>query len=130
MRRSEKVIYRLLPFGREAELTQLQAALRLVKQGQGAMWLIGGESGVGKSRLLNELRTHALVEGFQVVRGQAIAGGGSPFHIWRDIVRQLALSTNMSDLEASILKEITPNLAQIRNHPILSLIHISEPTRR
>lgn len=42
----------------------------------GRAWLIGGESGVGKSRLLEELRIQALVAGAFVLRGQAVEGGG------------------------------------------------------
>ena len=104
--------------GRETELTQLQTALAEAKNGNGSLWLIGGESGVGKSRLLNELRTLALVDGFQVLRGQAIAEGGSPYHVWRDLVLHLALHAPLSELEAGILKEFQPRLAQIVEHPI------------
>ncbi len=52
--------------GREAQLAQLTAALTQAVAEQGSAWLIGGESGVGKSRLLSELRTQALVQGVTV----------------------------------------------------------------
>ncbi|MEZ4513682.1 MAG: AAA family ATPase [Chloroflexota bacterium] len=104
--------------GREAEMAQLTDTLAQAKAGQGSAWLIGGESGVGKTRLINELRTHALVSGFQVWRGQAIAEGGSPFHSWRDIVEHLALHTKLNQLEAGVLKEIAPNLPQILQRSI------------
>ncbi|MEM7119302.1 MAG: serine/threonine-protein kinase, partial [Chloroflexota bacterium] len=69
--------------GRQAEVVQLTAALQEAKDGQGSAWLIGGESGVGKSRLIAEIRTSALVDGFQVVRGQSREGGGVPYQLWR-----------------------------------------------
>jgi hypothetical protein len=57
--------------GRRAELGRLTVAVDAACDGRGASWLVGGESGVGKSRLLDELRTQAMVEGMQVLRGQA-----------------------------------------------------------
>ncbi|MCB9434912.1 MAG: ATP-binding protein [Ardenticatenaceae bacterium] len=45
--------------GREEELGQLESALKKAKAGQGSAWLLGGESGVGKSRLVNEIQIQA-----------------------------------------------------------------------
>src|SRR6185436_7421564 len=53
--------------GRRAELATLLAALDDARHGSGAAWLIGGDSGVGKSRLLDEIRTRALVRGMTVL---------------------------------------------------------------
>ena len=55
-------------------MEELQWALTQVKDGHGSAWLVSGESGVGKSRLLDELRIHALTEGFTVLRGQIAEG--------------------------------------------------------
>ena len=112
--------------GREAELTQLTNALMATKEGQGSLWLVGGESGVGKSRLLNELRILALVEGVQVLRGQAIAEGGRPYQVWRDLIGRLALSTPFTPIEAGVLKEIAPALEQIHPHPIADVPTLSK----
>ena len=71
--------------GRTAEMAQLIQALETAGSGTGSAWLIGGESGVGKTRLINELRTQALVNGFQLLRGQAIEDGGQPYQAWRDL---------------------------------------------
>jgi serine/threonine protein kinase len=46
---------------RDVELGQLSRALDTALAGRGSAWLVGGESGVGKSRLVDELRTLALV---------------------------------------------------------------------
>ncbi len=96
--------------GREPELNRLTTALDQALAGQGSAWLIGGESGVGKSRLVDELRVHALVTGAMVLRGQAVEGGGFPYQLWRDPLRQLLIATEVSDEEASVLKELAPDI--------------------
>jgi hypothetical protein len=55
--------------GRDIELAQLSAMLLQLHDGDGSAWLVGGESGIGKSRLLDELRIQALVEGVMVLHG-------------------------------------------------------------
>lgn len=112
--------------GRNAEIDRLKTALDNTLVGQDAqVYLIGGESGVGKSRLLDELRTRALVKGAMVLRGQGIAEGGLPFQLWRDIARELALHTELSDLEASILKEIIPDIGTLLNREIADAPQLS-----
>jgi tetratricopeptide (TPR) repeat protein len=99
--------------GREAELAQLTGALNLAMTGQGSGWLVAGESGVGKSRLLDELRTQALVNGALVVRGQAISEGASPYQMWRTVLATLVLQSEVSEFEASVLKGIVPDIGNL-----------------
>lgn len=96
--------------GRRVELGQMIAALEQAIAGQGTSWLVGGESGVGKTRLLDELRTRALVRGVLLLRGQAVREGGQAYQLWREPLRHLALTTELSDLEAGILKPIVPDI--------------------
>lgn len=96
--------------GREQELQTLKNSLTQTLQGDTLFYLIGGEVGVGKSRLVDELRTQALLDGFLVLRGQGIEGGGLPFQLWRHIVRRLILIVDMTDFQASVLKEIVPDI--------------------
>ncbi|MEM7531932.1 MAG: tetratricopeptide repeat protein [Chloroflexota bacterium] len=111
--------------GRQSEMAQLQNALQQAKDAQGVVCLLGGESGVGKSRLLDEFRTHALVNGWQVLAGQEVAERGTPFQLWQGIVSRLALNTALDDLDAGVLQEIVPSLStllerEIPNAPSLS----------
>ena len=107
--------------GRDQELGQLSGVLAQAAEKQGSIWLIGGESGVGKSRLLDELRSCALVEGVQVLRGQAIAEGGTPFLAWRDALRQLCLQTDLSPFEASVLKAIISDIQDLLGREVADL---------
>ncbi|MEM7113992.1 MAG: tetratricopeptide repeat protein [Chloroflexota bacterium] len=99
--------------GREAEMAQLTAALTQAKDGAGTIWLVGGESGVGKTRLIEEFGTQAMVFGWQVLRGQAVASGSLPYQLWQNILPQLALRTTLSNLEASILCQVFPNIRSL-----------------
>jgi tetratricopeptide (TPR) repeat protein len=96
--------------GRARELARLTGVLEAARVGHGGAWLVGGESGVGKSRLLEELRAMALVRGAVVLRGQAVAAGGSPYQEWRPVLRWLSILAALEEREASVLKPLVPDL--------------------
>ena len=105
--------------GRKQELDTLkQAIVNLTDKKASRFWLVGGESGAGKSRLVEEARTLALVEGFHVVRGQAVSDGGLPYQLWREVLRNLILEIEVTDLEAGILKSIVPDIDRLLNRRI------------
>jgi DNA-binding SARP family transcriptional activator len=54
--------------GRETALADLNAFLSVANGGQGAMVLIEGDAGIGKSRLLDDWSAHLLSQGVCVVR--------------------------------------------------------------
>jgi tetratricopeptide (TPR) repeat protein len=99
--------------GRDEELGQLEEALENALKGVGSAWLVGGENGVGKSRLVDELRIRALVKGVLVLRGQGVREGSLAFQIWREPVRRLLLSTHLDDVEAAILAKIVPGIENL-----------------
>jgi len=107
--------------GRETELSLLKKAFVDASAGQGSAWLIGGESGIGKSRLLDELRIWALVRGAVVLRGQAVSEGGLPYQLWRDILRRLILSVEVSDFEAGVVKAIVPDVDTLLTRSIVDV---------
>jgi predicted ATPase/DNA-binding CsgD family transcriptional regulator len=61
--------------GRSLELAQLQAALADAAAGQPSLAFVVGESGVGKSRLVEELRLRATGDGARVLSGDCVELG-------------------------------------------------------
>lgn len=104
--------------GRERELATLSAALAGARRGAGSAILLAGESGVGKSRLLDEVRSIALVRGVRVLRGQSISTAGGSYDVFLDVLRALVLDTPLHDLEAAVLKELLPELPVLLGIPI------------
>lgn len=101
--------------GRDLERQMLQDFIKTGLQGHGMACLIGGESGVGKSRLLDEVRIFALVNSCIVLRGQAVSETGSPYQIWRNIIRRLLLSIEINPFEAQVLKAVVPDISSLLN---------------
>lgn len=89
--------------GRESELETLRQAVQKTLNREGCTWLIGGESGVGKSRLVDELSVEAWTNGFDVHSGQATTEGETTFGIWRDTVRALLLERSLPNEDNAIL---------------------------
>jgi serine/threonine protein kinase/tetratricopeptide (TPR) repeat protein len=109
--------------GRDAELLALSEMLGNAATGKGSGALVGGESGVGKSRLIDELRARALVDGVVVLRGQAVREGG-PYHAFRDVLRGLVLRSEPDDLEAAVLQAVVPDIAALLDRDVPSLAAI------
>jgi predicted ATPase len=61
--------------GRVAELQTLEAATRRAADGDPAVVLVGGEAGVGKTRLVAELTARCATEGTRVLAGGCVPVG-------------------------------------------------------
>lgn len=96
--------------GREESFSALRAAMDGARASSGGVLLLAGESGVGKSRLMEQLRVYSLVQGVLSIRGQAVSEGGGAYGVWIEILRTLCLDTELDALEASVLKSILPDL--------------------
>ncbi len=100
--------------GRENEKKALLTALQDAQKGHGSSWLVSGESGIGKSRLLDEIGTQALVQGALVLRGQGVEDvGGSPLRLWRDALRRLVLTAPLDDLSIGVLQALVPDIDRL-----------------
>ena len=64
--------------GRESELAELLAGLEDALAGRGRLFLLVGEPGIGKSRLVEELIVHAHARAALVLVGRCWEAGGAP----------------------------------------------------
>ena len=116
------------PFvGREAEMETLLAALADAVSGRGRILLIGGEPGVGKTRLVDEFSGRVNTEGLLVLWGRCWEAGGAPaYWPWIQSIRGLvhdldpqALRTSVagggSDLSQMLpeVREVLPDLPNV-----------------
>jgi tRNA A-37 threonylcarbamoyl transferase component Bud32/tetratricopeptide (TPR) repeat protein len=72
------------PFvGRESELAELRVHAERARSGTGNLVLVGGEPGVGKTRLTEEILSEAREHGFLVLEGHSYEQeGGQPYLPW------------------------------------------------
>jgi hypothetical protein len=103
--------------GRRAELDLLTDALESALGGRGSAWLVGGESGVGKSRLLDEIRSRAQVRGLLALSGSA-EENQAPFAVFRQSLSRLTLLVDVSDEEAGLLKAVVPDIERMLARPV------------
>jgi ATP/maltotriose-dependent transcriptional regulator MalT len=96
--------------GREVELEAISAAFEQTRAGQGRTVLIGGEAGVGKSRLLAAALDRARAEGAVVLMGGCVglAEGALPF--------------------APIVEAIRPLLAEVPRPPVAGATMPADPS--
>jgi DNA-binding CsgD family transcriptional regulator/tetratricopeptide (TPR) repeat protein len=109
--------------GRREEMATLTALLGRARDGNPAFALVGGEAGVGKTRLVTELATAASAAGFMVLTGQCIELGaeGLPLAPLVDALRTLARTMDPDALAfvlgparsrlARLLPELAPDAA-------------------
>ena len=62
---------------RELELSTAVGVVQAAARGHGGGILITGEAGIGKTRLLREVRAEAERQGLPVLRGRAVEPGGA-----------------------------------------------------
>ncbi|WP_420644914.1 protein kinase domain-containing protein [Candidatus Leptofilum sp.] len=117
--------------GREKETKLLLDALEKAKEGQGSAWLVSGESGVGKTRLLDEIGTQALVQGALVLRGQAVEDVGStPLQLWQLALRRLILTATLDDLAVGVLQALIPDIGRLLHREVIQPPQLDAPAAR
>jgi predicted ATPase len=100
--------------GRQEEIASLTALLDRVQRSEPAFALIGGEAGVGKTRLLGELAAQAGRAGFTVLLGHCIELGaeGLPLAPVVDALRALTRAIPADEL-AQVVGPAAPGLARL-----------------
>ena len=105
--------------GRERELAKLRRALDAALEGRGSFYLIGGEPGIGKSRLADEVSREARVRGALVLWGRCWEAGGAPaYWPWVQALRAHIAEASDQALRAQVgprgseVSQVLPELRQ------------------
>ncbi|WP_460796559.1 helix-turn-helix transcriptional regulator [Nocardioides pacificus] len=114
--------------GRDAELELLSSTLGIRASGRvgrvpvGAV-LLGGDAGVGKTRLLTELRDRAVGEGWQVVAGHCLdfADSALPYLPFSEILGRLH-----DELPAVVERVVAEHPALARLQPGRRMLNVSD----
>lgn len=99
--------------GRDTALRASRAVLDRVSTGAGGVLLVGGEAGIGKTRLVEELAVHASGLGFRVAWGRSSDDEGMPgWWPWTEALSQLASDLAGPQLlaEGPALRHVLPDL--------------------
>lgn len=111
--------HRDLPFtGRDEPLTELREALAAARAGHRRIMLIGGEPGVGKTRLVAELADAAVDDGVDVLVGRCAEGADVPFQPFVQALRADVQAASDEQLilrlggGAGELSRLVPELAE------------------
>ncbi len=103
--------------GRKRELAELEGALAQAVAGEGRVFLVSGEPGIGKTRLMAEVGARAPAAGARALWGRCWEGGGAPpYWPWIHVLRELAAAedahaiTRLLGAEASYLAQLLPEL--------------------
>src|SRR5438309_6890365 len=89
--------------GRESEVDRFAHALHCAQQGMGRCILVAGEAGIGKSRLVAELRQRALREQFLTLQGHCFEQDVVfPYAPWIDALRAYFAQYNASEIIAQL----------------------------
>ncbi|HZI37281.1 MAG TPA: BTAD domain-containing putative transcriptional regulator, partial [Acidimicrobiia bacterium] len=104
------------PFvGRLAELAVLSTSLERARAGSGGMMLVGGEPGIGKTRLAEEAAREATAAGMQVLLGHSyeLAGAAPYVAIVEILEAALAAAPSAETFMADVLGDAAPEIARL-----------------
>ena len=73
---------------REDELATLKSRLDDVLRGEGSLVFVTGEAGIGKTRLLMELKAYAKLRGAMFLGGNCYEEGAVPYKPWIEVIRE------------------------------------------
>jgi DNA-binding CsgD family transcriptional regulator len=113
--------------GREPEMEALLAGLGDAISGRGRFFLLGGEPGIGKTRLADEFSTRAKAAGALVLWGRCWEAGGAPaYWPWIQSLRGLLRELAPEALRGRVAGG-GPDLAQLLPELRERLPELSEP---
>ena len=101
---AENPLYRRVFVGREAELKQLQSAFDGAMSGQGALMMVLGEPGIGKTALCEQLATYVTLRGGRTLVGHCYEEGSLslPYLAFVEAMRSYVLDREAEDLRKEL----------------------------
>jgi tetratricopeptide (TPR) repeat protein len=101
---AENPLYRRVFVGRESELKQLQTAFNGAMSGQGALMMVMGEPGIGKTALCEQLATYVTLRGGRTLVGHCYEEGSLslPYLAFVEAMRSYILSREVKDLREEL----------------------------
>ena len=95
--------------GRAAELALLAEQAAAAGRGEGRAVLIGGEPGIGKTRLAGEAAARAAAAGMRWARSRAVQDEGCPpYWMFGQVVRELAATHEPNESQRADLAVLSP----------------------
>ena len=101
---AENPLYRRVFVGREPELKQLQSAFDGAISGQGALMMVMGEPGIGKTALCEQLSTYVTLRGGRTLVGHCYEAGSLslPYLAFVEALRSYVLNRETRDLREEL----------------------------
>jgi tetratricopeptide (TPR) repeat protein len=101
---TENPLYRRVFVGREPELKQLKSAFDGAISGQGALMMVMGEPGIGKTALCEQLSTYVTLRGGRTLVGHCYEKGSLslPYLAFVEALRSYVLSREVKDLREEL----------------------------
>jgi tetratricopeptide (TPR) repeat protein len=101
---AENPLYRRVFVGREPELKQLQSAFDGAISGQGALMMVTGEPGIGKTALCEQLSTYVTLRGGRTLVGHCYEAGSLslPYLAFVEALRSYVLTREAKDLREEL----------------------------
>jgi ABC-type oligopeptide transport system substrate-binding subunit/class 3 adenylate cyclase len=100
--------------GRSRELGLGREALEALRSGRGGVLVVAGDAGIGKSRLLDELRDLAEREGTSWLEGRCVSYGESlPYWPFRDLLRGEWIGAGAEEPELRVRVGLRRRLEQL-----------------
>jgi len=101
---AENPLYRRVFVGREPELKQLKSAFDGAISGQGALMMVTGEPGIGKTALCEQLSTYVTLRGGRTLVGHCYEKGSLslPYLAFVEALRSYVLSREVKDLRKEL----------------------------
>src|SRR5579859_6173556 len=121
--------------GRSHNLTALRLLVEQTKGGQGQVALVCGEAGIGKSRLVGEVKTFAASQGFLLLRGSCFPTDHSiPYAPLLDLLRSYLIDSGQNRPSAEIKQLVQafllllPDLSHmLADGTVASPVPVSDP---